>query len=123
MVSEPLDWYCRPVAHGLWATAVENAFGAYAPCADSLMISVSCLILLGLCSYRIWLTKKDFKVKRFHLRSNNYSYVLGILAAYCTVEPLFRLFMRISVVNLDGQTDLAPFEASLLPCGYVLCML
>jgi hypothetical protein len=36
--------------------------------------------------------------------------MLGFLAAYCTVQPLLRLFMDVSIFNLDGQTSLAPFE-------------
>lgn len=113
MTFEPLDWYCRPVANGVWTRSVENAFGAYTPCAvDSLVISVSNLILLGLCIYRIWLIKKDFTVKRFHLRSNLYNYILGLLALYCVAEPLYRLILGISVLNLDGQTQFAPFEVS-----------
>lgn len=108
---EPLAWYCRPVANGEWASIVENAMGAYTPCAtDSLVVSISNLVLMGLCLYRIWLTKKDFKVQRFRLRSNYYNYVLVVLAAFCTAEPLFRLVMGISALNLDGQSGLAPFE-------------
>uniref|UniRef100_A0A5B6ZBR8 ABC-type xenobiotic transporter n=1 Tax=Davidia involucrata TaxID=16924 RepID=A0A5B6ZBR8_DAVIN len=111
MAFKPLVWYCRPAANGVWAKAVENAFGAYTPCAtESLVVSISLLVLLGLCLYRIWLTKKDSKVQRFRLRSNYYNYVLGFLAIYCTAEPLFRLVMGISVLNLDGQTGFAPFE-------------
>ncbi|KAH7544598.1 hypothetical protein FEM48_Zijuj01G0002700 [Ziziphus jujuba var. spinosa] len=107
----PLVWYCRPVANGVWEKAVENALGAYTPCAvDSLVVSVSHLIILGLCLYRIWRIKKDFKAQRFCLRSKLYNYMLGLLAAYCTAEPLFRLIMGISVLNLDGQSGLAPFE-------------
>lgn len=111
----PLDWYCRPVAHGVWTKAVENAFGAYTPCAvDSLVVSISHLVLLGLCIYRIWRIKKDFKAQRFCLQSNVYNYVLALLAGYCTAEPLFRLIMGISVLNLDGQSGFAPFEVGLL---------
>ncbi|KAL9321009.1 hypothetical protein ACSQ67_012848 [Phaseolus vulgaris] len=111
MAFEPLDWYCRPVANGVWTKAVEYSFGAYTPCAvDSVVISISYLILLGLCIYRIWLIYKDFKVKRFRLRSNIYNYLLGLLALYCVAEPLYRLIMGVSVLNLDGQTQLAPFE-------------
>lgn len=113
MAFEPLVWYCRPVKNGVWARAVENAFGQYTPCAvDSLVVCISHLVVLGLCCYRVWRIKKDFKVQRFCLRSKFYNYVLGLLAAYCTAEPLFRLFMGISVLNLDGQTGLAPFEVS-----------
>lgn len=111
MAFKPLSWFCRPVANGVWAKAVENAFGVYTPCAtDSLVISLSHLVLLGLCLYRIWRIKKDFKVQRFCLRSNYYNYFLGFLAGYCTAEPLFRLVMGISILNLDGQAGLAPFE-------------
>ena len=111
MAFEPMDWYCRPVKNGVWAKAVENAFGAYTPCAsNSLVVCITHLIVLGLCLYRIWLTKKEFKVPRFRLRSNYYNYVLWLLAGYCTAEPLFRLVMGISIFNLDGQTGLAPFE-------------
>ncbi|KAB2627658.1 ABC transporter C family member 12-like [Pyrus ussuriensis x Pyrus communis] len=108
---EPLDWYCRPVPGGVWTRAVENAFGAYTPCAvDSLVVCVSHLVVLGLCIYRTWRIKKDFKAQRFCLQSKVYNYMLGLLAAYCTAEPLFRLIMGISVLNLDGQIGLAPFE-------------
>lgn len=111
MAFEPLIWFCRPVANGVWTRALANAFGAYTPCAtDSLVISVSNLVLLALCIYRIWLIKKDFKVQRFCLRSKYYNYLLALLAGYSTAEPLYRLIMGISVLNLDGQTGLAPYE-------------
>ncbi|KAL3741422.1 hypothetical protein ACJRO7_016977 [Eucalyptus globulus] len=36
---EPLEWYCRPVANGIWARSTDSAFSAYTPCAvDSLVI-------------------------------------------------------------------------------------
>jgi hypothetical protein len=109
---EALVWYCRPVPNGVWATTVDNAFGAYTPCVvDSLVICISHLVLLGLCLYRIWLiTDKNSKAQHYCLRTNYYNYSLGLLAAYCTVQPLFRLFMNVSIFNLDGQTALAPFE-------------
>lgn len=111
MTFEPFVWYCRPVAGGVWTNAVENAFGAYTPCAiDSLVVVISHLVVLSLCIYRIWLIKKDFKVQRFCLKSGIYNYVLCLLAAYCAFEPLLRLIMGISVLNLDAQTALAPFE-------------
>ncbi|KAI9074946.1 hypothetical protein K1719_043109 [Acacia pycnantha] len=111
MAFEPLDWFCQPVANGVWTKVVQNAFGAYTPCAvDSLVIIISHLILFGLCFYRIWLINKNFKAKRYCLRSKLYNYLLGLLAGYCTAEPLFRLVMGLSVLNLDGQTGLAPFE-------------
>ncbi|XP_061984251.1 ABC transporter C family member 12-like [Populus nigra] len=109
---EALVWYCRPVPNGVWATTVDNAFGAYTPCVvDSLVICISHLVLLGLCLYRIWLiTDKNSKAQHYCLRTNYYNYLLGLLAAFCTVQPLFRLFMNVSIFNLDGQTALAPFE-------------
>ncbi|KAK9267310.1 hypothetical protein L1049_009733 [Liquidambar formosana] len=111
MAFKPLVWYCRPGENGSWGKLVENAFGVYTPCAiDSLVVAVSHLVLLGLCLYRVWRIKKDFQVQRFCLRSNIFNYILGLLAGYSTAEPLFRLVMGISVVNLDGQTGLAPFE-------------
>ncbi|KAI9198159.1 hypothetical protein LWI28_011152 [Acer negundo] len=111
MAFEPLVWYCRPVKNGVWTRAVDNAFGAYTPCAtDSLVISISQLVLMVLCLYRIWLIKKDFKAKRFCLKSKLYNYMLGFLAGFCTALPLYRLIMGISVLNLDGQSGLAPFE-------------
>ncbi|GKV32071.1 hypothetical protein SLEP1_g40702 [Rubroshorea leprosula] len=111
MAFKPLIWFCQPVANGVWTRAVANAFGAYTPCAtDSLVISISHLVLLALCIYRIWLIKKDFKVQRFCLRSKYYNYFLALLASYSTAEPLYRLIMGISVLNLDGQTGLAPYE-------------
>ncbi|KAH7654349.1 Xenobiotic-transporting ATPase protein [Dioscorea alata] len=108
---KPLEWYCQPVENGVWAMVVENAFGAYTPCGiDSLLICISHLALFGACFYRIWRTKKDAAVSRFCLRSPYYNYLLGLLALYCTAEPLFRLVTGTSFVNLDGQTSLAPFE-------------
>lgn len=114
MAFGPLVWYCRPVSNGVWAKAVENAFGAYTPCADSMVVFISYVVLLGLCSYRVWRIMKDLTVQRFQLKSNYYNYMLGLLAAYSTAEPIFRLITGTSVVNLDGETTLAPYEASLL---------
>ncbi|XP_070021229.1 ABC transporter C family member 2-like [Nicotiana sylvestris] len=111
MVFKPLDWYCQPVANGVWSKAVENAFGAYTPCGtNTLVISVCHLVLLALCLYRLWKMTKDLSVQRFRLRSNYYNYMLGLLAAYCTAEPLFRLVMGMSALNVDGQPGLAPYE-------------
>ncbi|KAL1187633.1 ABC transporter C family member 2 [Cardamine amara subsp. amara] len=108
---EPLEWYCKPVANGVWTKQVDNAFGAYTPCAtDSFVLGVSHLVMLVLCLYRIWLTLKNHKVERFCLRSKLYSYFLALLAAYATAEPLFRLIMGVSVLDLD-EPGLPPFEA------------
>ncbi|KAK9085883.1 hypothetical protein Sjap_026294 [Stephania japonica] len=120
---KPLVWYCKPVENGVWAKTVENAFGAYTPCGiDTLVMCISYLVLMGLSLYRVWRIKKDPKVQRFRLKSNYYNYVLGLLAIYCTAEPLFRLVMGISTFNLDGQTSLAPFEVvSLLIEAFAWC--
>lgn len=121
MASGPLDWYCRPVANGIWAKAVDSTFGAYTTCAvDSLVISICHLVLLGLCIYRIWLMNKNLKARRYRLSSNCYNYMLGLLACYCTAEPLLRLVMGISIFNLDGETSFAPFEVAVFT---VLCFL
>ncbi|KAG7963324.1 hypothetical protein I3843_09G112700 [Carya illinoinensis] len=111
MAFEPLLWYCRPVANGVWTKAVDSAFSSYTPCAiDTLVISISHLVFLGLCSYRVCLIKNNSKAKRFQLRSNYYNYMLGLLAGYCTAGPLLRLILGFSIFNLDGQTGFAPFE-------------
>ncbi|WOG86165.1 hypothetical protein DCAR_0205366 [Daucus carota subsp. sativus] len=124
-----LTWYCRPMDYGIWAHETGSAFGAYTPCGiDSFVICVSNLVLLVLCLYRIWLITRGAKVQRFRLRSNFYNYMLGFLAAYCTVEPLFRLVTGVSIFNLDGQTEFAPFEVvsliiNALSWGFVVLMI
>ncbi|CAM8900430.1 unnamed protein product [Rhodiola kirilowii] len=111
MAFHPIVWYCRPVANGAWDRAAESALGAYTPCGiDSLVVSVSCLVLMGMCFYRLWLLNKSLKARRFLLRSKCVQYTLLTLAGYCALEPLYRMVMDISVFNLDGQTSLAPFE-------------
>lgn len=115
MAFKPLDWYCQPVANGVWATAVQNALGAFTPCAtNTLVICVSHLVVLGLCLYRIWITYKDLKVEKFCLRSKYYNYFLALLAGYSAAEPLFRLIMGVSALNVDGQAGLAPYEVTSL---------
>uniref|UniRef100_M4EUA3 ABC-type xenobiotic transporter n=1 Tax=Brassica campestris TaxID=3711 RepID=M4EUA3_BRACM len=111
---KPLDWYCKPVPNGVWSKMVDYAFGAYTPCAiDSFVLGISHLALLILCLYRIWLTVKDHKVEKFCLRSKLYNYFLALLAAYSTAEPLFRLVMRISLLDLDAA-GFPPYEAFML---------
>lgn len=108
---EPLVWYCQPAKNQIWAKVVENAFGAYTPCAiETLVVGISHLVLFCLCFYRIWRIRRDLTVQRYCLRSHSYNYILGLLAAYCTAEPLFRLVFGLSVSNLDGQTSIDPFE-------------
>ena len=113
------------MADGAWERTMSNAFGAYTPCAtDSLVITISHLVLLGLYVYRIWLIMKDFKAQRFCLRFKYYNYMMGPLVAYSTSEPLFRLIMGISVLNLDGQPGLAPFEiVSLIVEAFTWCFI
>ncbi|CAL5025388.1 unnamed protein product [Urochloa decumbens] len=108
---DPLDWYCQPVKHGAWSHVVENAFGAYTPCGiDTLVVCISYLALFGVCFYRIWRTTRDYTVQRYKLRSPYYNYLLGILVVYCIAEPLYRIATGTSIMNLDGQPGLAPFE-------------
>lgn len=110
---KPLVWYCQPTANGIWAKVTDSAFGSYTPCAiDSLVISTSHLVLLGLCFYRIWLIKNSSRVKRFCLKSNYYNYMLGLLTGFLTAEPLLRMVMGISIFNLQEQTGLAPYEVN-----------
>lgn len=112
---EPLVWYCRPVANGVWAKAKGSAFGAYTPCeVCTLVVCISHLVLLALCLYRICLIKINLDIQRFCFSSNYYNYMLGFLAFCCTVEPLFRLIMGVSIFNLDGQIGMAPFHILML---------
>jgi ATP-binding cassette, subfamily C (CFTR/MRP), member 1 len=111
----PLDWYCQPVKHGAWSRVVENAFGAYTPCGiDTLVVCISYLVLFGVCFYRIWRTARDYTVQRFKLRSPYYNYLLGLLVVYCIAEPIYRIATGTSIMNLDGQPGLAPFEVRLV---------
>lgn len=108
---DPLEWYCQPVKNGAWSHVVENAFGAYTPCGtDSLVVCISYLALFGVCFYRIWRTTRDYSVQRYKLRSPYYNYLLGLLVVYCIAEPLYRIATGTSIMNLDGQPGLAPYE-------------
>lgn len=119
MPFEPLDWFCQPVANGVWVKAVDSAFGSYTPCAiDSLVVSTCHVVLLGLCFYRIWLIKNDPKVQRFRLISSCYNYMLAMIAGCCSVVPLLRLAMGMAIFSLDDQTGFAPFEVHLLFTSY-----
>ncbi|KAM3370274.1 hypothetical protein ACQJBY_017900 [Aegilops geniculata] len=112
---EPLEWYCQPVKDGAWSRAMESAFGAYTPCGiDSLVVCISYLALFGVCFYRIWRTTKDYKVQRYKIRSPYYNYLLGLLVVYCIAEPLYKIATGTSIMNLDGQSGLAPFEVTSL---------
>ncbi|GAB2241604.1 hypothetical protein Droror1_Dr00018379 [Drosera rotundifolia] len=106
-----LEWYCSPVENGIWAKVAESAFGAYTPCEVGTVTSISDLVLLLACIYRIWKTSRDYKVKRFYLKSSFFNYCLGLLAGCFVAEPLFKLVTGISIFNLDGTAGLAPFEA------------
>lgn len=111
---EPLVWYCKPEANSVWAKVVDSAFGSYTPCAiDTLVVSTSNLVLMGLCLYRIWLITSNAKAQRFCLKSNYYNYMLGMLAGYCAAQPLLRLLTGNSAFDLNEETGFAPFEVGL----------
>ncbi|XP_027190692.1 ABC transporter C family member 12-like [Cicer arietinum] len=112
---EPLIWYCKPEPNSIWDKIVDSAFGSYTPCAiNTLVNSTSNLVLMGLCLYRIWLISCNVKAQRFCLKSNYYNYVLGMLACYCAVQPLWRLVIGDSAFNLNEETSFAPFEITAL---------
>ncbi|CAL0302522.1 unnamed protein product [Lupinus luteus] len=112
---EPLIWFCQPEENSIWSKTVDSAFGSYTPCAiNTLVISTSNLILMGLCLYRMWLIVRNAEAQRFCLSSNYYNYVLAILAAYCAAQPLLRLLNGISAFNLNGETGFSPFEITAL---------
>ncbi|KAH7661164.1 Xenobiotic-transporting ATPase protein [Dioscorea alata] len=111
MGSHLLAWYCRPVEDGIWAKDVKNALGAYTPCAaHTLVLLTSYLALIGACMFRMWRTWRDLTIKRYHLRSRLYNYMLGLFAIYFLAESLVRLVMCFSTANVDTKTGLAPFE-------------
>ncbi|KAK7322538.1 hypothetical protein VNO77_25923 [Canavalia gladiata] len=112
---ELLSWYCQPAENSIWGRVVDSAFGSYTPCAiNTLVVSTSNLVLLGLCLYRIWLIIFNAKAQRFCLSSNYYNYLLGMLACYCAAQPLLRLLTGNSAFNLKGETGFAPFEITAL---------
>ncbi|KAK7401409.1 hypothetical protein VNO78_12857 [Psophocarpus tetragonolobus] len=112
---ELLNWYCQPAENSIWTQVVDSAFGSYTPCAiNTLVISISNLVLIGLCLYRIWLITCNAKAQRFCLSSNYYNYLLGMLAAYCAAQPLLRLLTGNSAFNLNEETSFAPFEITAL---------
>ncbi|CAA7062353.1 unnamed protein product [Microthlaspi erraticum] len=113
---EVLTWYCKPIPDGFWEKAVDGAFGAYMPCAiDSIVMLVSHFVLLGLCSYRIWIIVfHNTKAQIYVLRNKYYNCLLGLLACYCVVEPVLRLVMGISLFGMDEETYLPPFEVASL---------
>lgn len=112
---DPLEWYCQPVNGGVWSD-VENAFGAYTPCGtETLVVCISYFALFGVCFYRIWRTTRDYTVQRYKLRSPYYNYMLGLLVVLCIAESLYRIVTGTSIMNLDGETSLAPFEVRTCP--------
>lgn len=119
MGSDPLVWFCRPVANGIWAQETDSAFGAFTPCAlDSVVGNASHIVLIGLCLYRVMLIKINPKVQRYCLRSNLYNYVLALLACCCASAPLYNLVMGVSIFNFDKDLGLAPFEV----CNFFIIM-
>lgn len=125
MIFDALVWYCKPVANGIWAKDTDSgsAFGAYTPCAIESADCISNVVLFVLCAYRLWMVRMDHKVRRFQLRSKYYNYILILLGSCCAAEPLLRLFMGISIFNLDAETDLAPFEVLSTSCYNLLVFL
>ncbi|WJX30575.1 Multidrug resistance-associated protein 9 [Trifolium repens] len=112
---EPLIWYCKPEPNSIWEKIGDSAFGSYTPCAiNTLVFSISNLVLMFLCLYRIWLIAFNAKAQSFCLKSNYYNYILGMLASYCAFQPLLRLFTGNSVFNLNEETDFTPFEITSL---------
>ncbi|KAG5571642.1 hypothetical protein H5410_061408 [Solanum commersonii] len=110
MIFDALVWYCKPVTNGIWAKETNSTFGAYTPCVIESADCISNVVLFVLCVYRLWLVRMDHNIHRFQLRSKYYNYILILLGSCCAAEPLLRLFMGISIFNLDAETDLAPFE-------------
>ncbi|XP_074269631.1 ABC transporter C family member 12-like isoform X2 [Silene latifolia] len=106
----PLVWYCRPVENGVWERKGDTGFGAYVPCQMGIVVSVSSFALMIVCAYRIWLTLMGSKCRRFCLRSKWFNYLLAVFAAAFAVEPLVRLMLTVSIFDLDGVSELAPFE-------------
>jgi hypothetical protein len=50
-------------------------------------------------------------VQRFKLSSPYYNYLLGLLVVYyCIAEPIYRIVTGTSIMNLDEQPGLAPFD-------------
>lgn len=122
---DPLEWYCQPVNGGVWSD-LENAFGAYTPCGtETLVVCISYFALFGVCFYRIWRTTRDYTVQRYKLRSPYYNYMLGLLVVLCIAESLYRIATGTSIMNLDGETSLAPFEvtSSIIEIAAWCCML
>ncbi|XP_074269620.1 ABC transporter C family member 12-like isoform X1 [Silene latifolia] len=106
----PLVWYCRPVENGVWGRMGKSRFGAYVPCQMGIVLSVSSFALMIVCAYRIWLTFMGSKCRRFCLRSKWFNYLLAVIAAAFAVEPLVRFILNVSIFDLDGAPELAPFE-------------
>eukprot|EP00249_Psilotum_nudum_P023194 c28783_g1_i1 orf=631-5508(+) len=103
--------FCRPVFGGVWETKLENGFGAFTPCiADVFVIGISHVVLCCLVFYRIWLIMRGSTLKRFHLKTPKMNYFLILVAACLTLEPVIQICLGISIVNLDGQRGLPPFE-------------
>ncbi|KAH9747861.1 ABC transporter C family member 2 [Citrus sinensis] len=98
MASGPLDWYCRPVANGTWAKTVDSTFGAYTTCAvDSLVISISHSVLLGLCIFRIWLMNKNSKARRWYVRFGVIYVLVGDAVILNLIIPMRDYYSRITL--------------------------
>ncbi|KAJ7298256.1 hypothetical protein O6H91_Y007400 [Diphasiastrum complanatum] len=107
---DPVADFCRPVAGGAWETKVTNGFGAYTPCVtDFIILGVANLYLMFLAAYRIRLIRSH-SFKKFSIQKKYIHYFLITLAAFNVLLPLIQVILGISIVNVDRERSLAPFE-------------
>ncbi|KAJ7570964.1 hypothetical protein O6H91_01G142500 [Diphasiastrum complanatum] len=109
---DPVAAFCRPVAGGAWENQVNNGFGSYTPCVtDSIILNVTNLYLLCLAAHRMRLLLRCHNFDKFTIQRKSVHYFLITLAAFNALVPLIQVVLGISVVNVDGERSLAPFEA------------
>lgn len=103
--------FCKPVTGGIWATQLENGFGAYTPClADIVVVSGSHVVLCCLMAYRLRLLLQGVTLKKFRLQSVAMTYFLACLSTCIAILPLVQIALGISFVNVDGGSSLPPYE-------------
>ncbi len=107
-----MDVFCRPVVGGVWETKLASGFGSFTPClVDAVIITVSNLALLSLVVYRIRaLLYSSSSGNRIKVSRRWGHYFAILLAFVLAVEPIVQITLSLSVVNLDGETTLPPFE-------------
>nr|QGP74117.1 ABCC transporter [Sedum alfredii] len=111
MTFSPIDYFCQPVENGFWDKVAGSALGPYKPCCiNTLVVSITCLVLICICIHRILLMQKSHKVRRYKLTSRTYHFVMVLLSGLSTSEPLLRILTDTSIYNLDGTPGLPPFE-------------